>query len=66
MVRKYSVVGRNVSLLALLLFVSFSLAAQSLEERIKSLPDIISVEKMEQNGRGLSGKLVDIPQDRFS
>ncbi len=41
---------RNFALLSLLLFVSFqSLLAQSLQERIKALPDVISVEKMEQN-----------------
>ncbi len=41
---------RQFALLSLFLFVTFqSLVAQSLEDRIKALPDIVSVEKMQQN-----------------
>ncbi len=42
--------ARRYALLLSILFIAFqSLVAQSLLERIKALPDIISVEKMEQN-----------------
>jgi len=41
---------RQILLLSIFLFVAFqSLVAQTLKERIQALPDIISVEKMEQN-----------------
>jgi len=59
---KYKVVGRNVSLVVLFLFLSLSLVAQSLEERIKSLPDIISVEKMEQNAFFSEAFVVNVKQ----
>src|SRR5665647_3944295 len=47
---KFKLALRRSTLLSLFLFISFvSLVAQSLQDRIKALPDIISVEKMEQN-----------------
>ena len=43
-------IRRSIALLSILLFVGFqSLVAQTLLERIKALPDIVSVEKMDQN-----------------
>ena len=62
MVKKYSMVGRNISLVGLFLFLSLSLAAQTLEERIKSLPDIISVEKMDQNPFFKEAWIVNVKQ----
>jgi len=56
-----SVLGRMA--LLLLLVVAFqSLVAQSLQDRIKALPDIISVEKMEQNSFFGEAYLVNVRQ----
>ena len=54
---------RNFAFLSFILFVSFqSLLAQSLEEKIKALPDIISVEKMEQNPFFSEAYIVNVKQ----
>ena len=54
---------RNFALLSLFLFISFvSLVAQTLQERIKALPDIISVEKMEQNPFFSEAYVVNVKQ----
>jgi hypothetical protein len=54
---------RRSALLSLFLFISvFSLVAQSLQERIKELPGIISVEKMEQNGFFSEAYVVNVKQ----
>ncbi len=47
---KHKIELRRISFIFLLLFISFSaLLAQTLQEKIQALPDVISVEKMEQN-----------------
>ena len=60
---KFKSALRRSALLSLFLFVSFvSLVAQSLQERIKALPDIISVEKMEQNPFFSEAYIVNVKQ----
>lgn len=54
---------KRFALLLSIFFVSFqSLVAQSLQERIKALPDVISVEKMEQNPFFSEAYVVNIKQ----
>lgn len=56
-------VFRNISFISLLLYISFSsLFGQSLQERIQALPDIISIEKMEQNPFFCEAFVVNIKQ----
>ena len=56
-------IRRSIALLSFLLFVGFqSLVAQTLQERIKALPDIVSVEKMEQNPFFSEAYIVNIKQ----
>jgi hypothetical protein len=54
---------KRFALLLSIFFVAFqSLVAQSLQERIKALPDVISVEKMEQNPFFSEAYIVNIKQ----
>ncbi len=60
---KFKSALRRSALLSLFLFISFvSLVAQTLQERIKALPDIISVEKMEQNPFFSEAYVVNVKQ----
>ncbi|MCK9413622.1 MAG: peptidase [Prolixibacteraceae bacterium] len=60
---KFKSTFRRSALLSLFLFISFlSLVAQSLQDRIKALPDIISVEKMEQNSFFSEAYIVNVKQ----
>jgi len=60
---KFKSALRRSALLSLFLFLSFlSLVAQSLQDRIKALPDIISVEKMDQNPFFIEAYVVNVKQ----
>ncbi|MCX6220080.1 MAG: S28 family serine protease [Bacteroidia bacterium] len=60
---KFKLALRRSALLSLFLFISFvSLVAQSLQDRIKALPDIVSVEKMEQNQFFSEAYVVNVKQ----
>jgi hypothetical protein len=59
----FKTTASRYALLLSILFVAFqSLVAQSLEEKIKALPDIISVEKMEQNPFFSEAYIVNVKQ----
>ena len=59
----FKITMRRFALLSLFLFISIQpLVAQTLQERIQALPDIISVEKMEQNPFFTEAYVVNVKQ----